>query len=209
MFITFEGLNSCGKSTQLALLAAHLTNQGLEGIVTAEPSSLGRELRAATIDREDITPMTRLLLFQADRAQHVTTVIRPALESGKIVLCDRYTDSTLAYQHWGDGLDVAQVSALNWMTTGGLVPNLTFFIDTSVKTCLERSADRPDQSPRHKKDLSYYERVRYGFLALGRNHPERFVSINGNYSIDATFDRIIPHVEKLIRELQLTNTLRR
>jgi dTMP kinase len=213
MLITFEGLNSCGKSTQIDLLANHLLGyQSWTGnpsdpapnpiaLVTAQPSSLGAEIRQATIDREDITPLARLLLFQADRAQHVATVLRPALAEGKTILCDRYTDSTLAYQHWGDGIDVAQISALNWMTTGGLIPDLTFFIDTSVATCLERSADRRDISARHQRDTGYYERVKTGFLQLARINPDRIVTINGNCSIDKTFDQIVRHIENFTRKL--------
>jgi len=181
LFITVEGIDGSGKSTQLKLLAEWLKGLGKEIVITREPGGtlLGEEIRRLllTSGPENIAPQAELLLYAAARAQLVAQVIRPALARGALVLSDRFSDSTFAYQVAGRGLERSWVQAVLKGATGGLQPDLTFLFDISPHEARARKggADRLE-----KEDLEFFDRVREGYLALARREPERIVVIRGD-----------------------------
>jgi dTMP kinase len=181
LFITFEGGEGSGKSSQAEELRRWLSTQGIPAILTHEPG--GTELGEKISDlvkwaqNTDISPMTELLLFNASRAQHVKEVIRPALYEGKAVICDRFDDSTTAYQSYGRGLDLEMVKSINDTATGGLRPNLTVLLDISVKDGLARkSGEKLDRF--EKEDLDFHRKVREGYLKLADEERERWLVID-------------------------------
>lgn len=194
-FITFEGIDGTGKTTQLKALESHLRARGRSCVVTREPGGtpLGNLIRQILleVDKQPIAPPTELFLYLADRAQHVQDVIVPALKEGKMVLCDRYTDSTLAYQGYGRGIDLGLLRQLNECADGGVRPDLTFLLDCPVTLGLSRTARRRLAVPAGKtvedrferEKLDFHERVRAGFLDLARADAQRFRIINAARSV--------------------------
>jgi dTMP kinase len=206
-FITFEGPEGGGKSTQVAHLSRRLEQAGVVVLPTREPGGtpVGRELRAMLLvpDRPALSPETEALLMCADRAQHVAEVIRPALISGTVVVCDRYSDSTLAYQGFGQGVDLASLETLVRFATGGLQPHLTILIDLDVRLGLERKrrashAGEDDLNRIDLRDVSYHKRVRDGFLTLAAREPERFFVVDGSGPPEALSDQIWGRVRRLV-----------
>jgi len=185
-FITFEGGDGTGKTTQLKALESHLRGKGRSCISTREPggTSLGKLIRQVLLEvgKQPIASPTELFLYLADRAQHVQEVILPAIDGGKIVLCDRYTDSTLAYQGYGRGIDLDLLRQLNQFANRGVKPDLTLLLDCPVELGLSRTAQRQSNagSARGREDrferekVELHEKVRAGFLAMARAEPERF-----------------------------------
>lgn len=177
MFITFEGGEGAGKSSQLRRLAARLREEGRQDVLeTREPggSLLGQELRQLVLHPPQgvvVEARAELLIMVADRAQHVAQALRPHLDAGGIVLCDRYVDSSVAYQGHGRGLDVGEIDGLNAYATGGLTPDLTLLLDLDPAVGLARQKDR---SRMEAEALPFHTSVRAGFLALAAQHPERF-----------------------------------
>lgn len=177
IFITLEGIEGCGKSTQTKMLYEHLVEEGYDVVVTREPgaTAVGRVIRETLLSTKfpDMDARSELLLFAACRAQHVAEVIRPALVAGKIVVCDRYVDSTIAYQAYGRGLPVLETRRISDWSSGGLMPDLTFLLDITVEQSFERlqkgEMDRIEQA-----DMGFHQRVRAGFQALADFYPERF-----------------------------------
>jgi dTMP kinase len=187
-FITFEGMDGCGKTTQLRLLAKHLREGGGDVVETVEPggTEIGRQIRRILLDPANtaIHARTELLLYFASRAQNVEEIIRPALERGATVLCDRFTDSTLVYQGCGRGLDTALVEELDRIACNGLKPDLTILIDIDLDTSIARARRRNQraesaESRIDEEDAAFHERVRKGYLALAAREPERFAVIDG------------------------------
>ena len=181
LLITLEGGEGSGKTTQANALAKHLEGRGHSVCLTREPggTALGRAVQRLLRESEGgltLTPLAELLLFEADRAQHVSEVIRPALAAGKIVVCDRFTDSSLAYQGYGRSLGLELIRKLNHEATGGLKPNLTLLLDVAPAVGLAREGAQLDVTGR--ESLAFHERVREGFLSLAREEPERFVAID-------------------------------
>ncbi len=178
-FITFEGPEGGGKSTQCRRLTERLSAQGLDVLVTRQPGGdpLGKRLRALLLDPQGtpITARAEVLMMMADRAQAVEQVILPHLEKGGTVLCDRYTDSSVAYQGYGRQLDLESVDRLNEFATGGLIPDLTFLLDIDPQVGLVRQAERTRME---QEDIAFHERVRQGYLAQAGKHPKRFVVID-------------------------------
>ncbi|MDR2429970.1 MAG: dTMP kinase [Puniceicoccales bacterium] len=179
-FITFEGVDGAGKSTQAAKLAQRLRDHGHTVRLVHEPGGtpLGEHIRHLLTNPRNappLTPATELLLFAASRAQLVTQIIRPALAAGEIVLCDRFTDSTLVYQGHGHGLPPAAINTLNDLATGGLHPTLTLLLDLPTPTALHRAHHRPGIPPDRleQHDPAFYERVRAGYHALAQDNPRR------------------------------------
>lgn len=172
LFVTFEGGEGAGKTTQIALLREALTRDGLRVTVTREPGgdAVGEVLRELIL-RNRMAARTELLLFLAARAENVEQVIRPPLEAGGVVLCDRFTDSSLAYQSYGRGLDRDTVAQLNAFATGGLVPDVTLLLDLPPETGLAR---QPDSNRMEAETLEFHRRVREGFLTEAAKHPARF-----------------------------------
>jgi len=197
-FITFEGTEGCGKSTQLSLLADHLRRQGLQVRITREPGGcpISDAIRQILLDPSSagMDPQTELFLYAAARAQHMAEVILPALSRGEIVLCDRFTDATLAYQGYGRGLDLEAVRALNRDATGGREPDLTLLLDIPLETGLTRAITRNsdadmDEGRFEQEALSFHRRVREGYLALARSE-QRFRVVPATGSIDEVAQRI-------------------
>ncbi|WP_297219389.1 dTMP kinase [uncultured Desulfovibrio sp.] len=189
MFITFEGIEGSGKSTALTLLSQELSRRGYDLVLTREPGGcgLGRAIRPILLDARTrgLHSRAELYLFLADRAQHVGEIVRPALEAGQIVLCDRYTDSTLAYQGYGRGLDPEKLRHINRMATGGLQPDLTLLLDLPVSLGLERAGLRNQREGTvlsegrfDAESLDFHERVRQGYLQLAAEEPKRFAIID-------------------------------
>jgi dTMP kinase len=188
-FITFEGIDGSGKSTQLRLLSSFLRLQGCEVVTTREPGGtpLGNRLRAALLDsQEHVDPLTELLVFAADRAQHVRILLRPALESGHIVLSDRYADATVAYQGAGRGFSPQLISEIVALATEGLKPDLTLLFDLSVADCAIRTKRRT--SDKQKGDRLDAEDAAY--LQIAAAEPGRVKVIETSGSVDETHARV-------------------
>jgi dTMP kinase len=185
-FITFEGGDGSGKTTQVKALESHLIARGKSCIATREPggTSLGRLIRHALLEvgNQPITSPAELFLYLADRAQHLQEVILPALEQGKVVLCDRYTDSTLAYQGYGRGIDLGLLRTLNDIASRGIRPDLTLLFDCPAEIGLSRTAQRQSQPATlrgrvdrfEEEKIEFHEKVRNGFLELAKAEPQRF-----------------------------------
>lgn len=199
-FITFEGIDGSGKSTQLRLLANFLRLKGYEVVATREPGGtpVGIRLRAALLDeQEQVDPLTELLVFAADRAQHVRRVLRPALETGQIVLSDRYADATIAYQGAGRGFAPQLISEIVELATEGLTPDRTLLFDLSVAESIgrmkrraegRRKADKGDRLD--AEDQEFHARVRNAYLRMASDEPERFRIIDASASIEETHIRV-------------------
>ena len=198
LFITFEGVEGCGKSTQAKTLYRRLLKESLYAVLTYEPGGtpigdkLGEWLKKAG---HEVTPQTELLLFNAARALSVAEVIKPNLEKRRVVISDRYTDSTTVYQGYGRGLDLNLVKIMNHTATGGLKPELTILLDIPVDTGLARKEehDRFEQ-----EEIAFHERVREGYLTLARAEPERWLVIDASQSQEATAEIIWQRVSELI-----------
>lgn len=178
MFITFEGPEGSGKSSQLPLLAAYLENRGYETVSTREPGGtrIGNQVREILMrmDNTELHPRTEILLFQAARAQLVEELILPSLEQGKVILCDRYGDSTLAYQGYGHGLDLERLKMILDFATGGLKPDLTILLDVDVPVGLKRKKAKEEWNRMDAFELSFHERVRKGYHQLAHQDPVRW-----------------------------------
>jgi len=193
-FITFEGTEGCGKTTQIRMAGEFLRAQGIPVLVTEEPGGtvLGAELRNILLNRAafDLCREAELFLFLADRTQHVREVIRPALREGTWVLCDRFSDATIAYQGFGRGMDPDFVRRMCDMSSDGLKPDRTLLFDLPVDVGLRRALDRasragtaPAEDRFEREALSFHERVREGYLSLARKEPERFRIIDGGKAV--------------------------
>ena len=195
-FITFEGIEGCGKTTQLRLLKERLQAAGEKVTSTREPGGcpIADQMRAILLDAGNsaITPLSELLLYAAARAQHVQEVIVPALARGEIVLCDRFTDATVAYQGHGRGLDLKTIAELNRLATGAVEPKLTLLIDCPVEIGLARALARIEAGSGAREErfelesVRFHERVRAGYLGLADAFPERFVVIDGSGDVAKT-----------------------
>jgi dTMP kinase len=188
MFITLEGPEGSGKTSQLPALGAFLREAGYDVIITREPggTAVGDQIRAVLMNMNNVSivPRTEILLFLAARAQHVDEVIRPALAAGKLVLCDRFGDSTLAYQGFGHQTDLDILQTLLDFSTGGLKPDLTLLVDVPVEEGMARKHHNSSEWNRlDAYDLAFHERVRQGYFALAEAEPERWLII------DATKDK--------------------
>ncbi len=186
MFITFEGPEGSGKSTQLPALADYLQEIGHDVICTREPggTDIGNQIREVLMrmDNTGLHPRTEILLFLAARAQLVEEVINPSLAQGKIVLCDRYGDSTLAYQGYGHGLDLDTLRAMLQFATGGLKPDLNILLDVDVPTGLKRKKIIEEWNRLDAFELSFHERVRAGYHILAEQEPERWKVVDASQS---------------------------
>jgi len=182
MFITFEGPEGSGKTYQIAALAQALRQRGFSVLATREPggTAIGDQIRAILSDLGNtaMRPRTETLLFQASRAQLVDEVIRPYVAGGGVVLCDRYADSTLAYQGYGHRVDLVELAALIRFATGGLQPDLTLLLDVDVEEGLRRKLNAGEWNRLDAYDLDFHRRVRLGFLELARCQPERWVVVD-------------------------------
>jgi dTMP kinase len=211
MFITFEGIEGSGKSTVAHMLVEYLQERELDPLLTKEPGgcALGRNLRHLLLDARarNLSGRAELFLFLADRAQHVKEIIRPALEAGQIVFCDRYTDSTLAYQGYGRGLDTEFLRRLNEAATCGLVPDITLLLDVPVPCGLMRAGQRNrregtiiSEGRFESESLDFHERVQLGYHALVAEEPERFAVIDASQPVEDVALQSLSAVEKILRQ---------
>ena len=209
MFITFEGIEGTGKTTQIARVRDYFEARGREVFLTLEPggSRVGRELRKMLlhVDNKDLTPITELFLYLADRAQHVAQVIRPELEAGKVVLCDRFADSTVVYQGYGRGLETKVLHQLNEVAVDGLWPDLTLVLDIDPEIGLKRATLRNLEEGKAKEEgrfeaehLSFHKRIREGYLTWAAIHRNRIRVVNASATPDEVFDRIREAIESAL-----------
>jgi len=207
MFITLEGIEGSGKTTQIQTIAGWLAAAGRDCLVTREPggTGIGGQIRSILLnpDNRDLAPTAELLLYMADRVQHLQTVIRPALDAGKVVVCDRYFDATLVYQGYARGLDRAMIRQLHRLACGGVTPDLTLLLDLDPKTGLARAWRRIDTDVSHaresrfeKEQLSFHQRVREGYLELARREPRRFAVIDAAADVQWVRLRIEAVIER-------------
>lgn len=184
MFVTLEGPEGAGKSTVITSLGKRLASLGRTVVLTREPGDgdVGRRIREILLHGEAIAPLTELFLFLADRAQHVASIVGPALAAGNVVVCDRYADSTLVYQGYGRDIDLATLRVLNDMATGGLQPTLTLLLDLPAEVGLSRlvNKDRLDSEP-----LEFHRRIREGFLTEAAREPERWRVIDATQPVES------------------------
>lgn len=197
LFITFEGGDGCGKTTQIKLLDEYLRQKGYKTLLTREPGSkgLGVKLREILLNYDGVvSPICESFLFLADRAQHVDCIIKPAIQDGVIVLCDRHTDSTVAYQGYGRGLDLEQIYKLNSIATNGLKPDLTIVLDVDVETSQKRVGSEKDRM--ESAGVEFFERVREGFLEIAKKEPERVKVVDSTQTIEEIHQQILELVAR-------------
>lgn len=205
-FITFEGIDGSGKSTQLRLLGNFLRANGCDALLTREPggTTLGLRLRAALLDAmEEVDPLTELLVFAADRAQHVRRLVRPALEAGRLVISDRYADATVAYQGAGRGFPPDLISQIVYLATEGLKPDLTLLFDLPIGESSNRTARRStSKTSRDRLDIEkadFHARVRDAYLQIARAEPERVKVIDTSGPVEETQEQlraiVVPYLQ--------------
>ena len=197
-FITFEGADGCGKTTQIKLIKNMLDEKNIANILTLEPgdTDLGRSLRKILLHYDKpVASSAEMFLYLADRAQHVKSVIDVALKEKKIVLCDRYTDSTVAYQGYARGEDIEQINCLNKIATDNLEPDLTIVFDVDSKIAQQRVGEEKDRL--ESEGLEFHKKVRNGYLELAKKYPQRIKVIDANQSIEEVFT----NTKKIIGEL--------
>ena len=201
LFITFEGGEGSGKSVQAKALYKRLSQLAIPAVLTHEPgvTSLGKKVAQWLKWGQDlnISSVAELLLFNVSRSQLVTEVIRSNLESGKVVICDRYADSTTAYQSYGRGLDLAMVKAINNAAIQGLNPNLTVLLDIPVEAGLARKRNKK-QDRFEREDITFHQRVREGYLKLAEKEPERWLVVDGSKSKEKIAEIIWQRVSQLL-----------
>ena len=191
LFITFEGADGCGKTTQLNLLEKYLIDKGLDVIVTREPGAkgLGEKFREILLNYDGIvSDRCESFLFLADRAQNIDTIVKPAVSSGKIVLCDRHIDSSVAYQGYGRGLDIQQIKNLNTIAAGGMLPDLTLVFDIDIETSMQRVGNNKDRMENSGNE--FFNRVRNGYLELAKQEPDRIKVVDSTVSIDDIHNKV-------------------
>lgn len=207
MFITLEGMEGCGKSTQCALLVEHFTRLGFDVLRTLEPggSVLGKELRRILLDpaNSDLSPVSELFLYLADRAQHVGTVIRPALAQDRVVICDRFADSTVVYQGYGRGLEPFLLRQLNDTAVQGLWPDATVLLDLDPEQGLRRALARNMRENKARTEgrfeaesLAFHTRVREGYLTWAALNRERFLVVDADRTPEQVFTAILRGLEE-------------
>lgn len=200
--IVFEGVEGCGKTSQMQLCQEWLQSLGVSVVVTREPggTELGLHLRRLLLEKAENQPiaeLTELLLYAADRAQHVEQELKPNLAAGKYVLCDRYTDSTTAYQGYGRGLSIQLINQLNSIATAGLESDLTIWLDVDVEVGLARKRSLKEEFDRIEQEAeAFHQRVQQGYAQLAASHPSRIVRVDGNSS-KVEVGRVIQEVLKL------------
>jgi dTMP kinase len=205
LFITFEGVEGSGKTTQIAAAVDHLRRRGREVVATREPggTQVADRIRAILLDRDTagLDPVAELLLLLAARAQHVAEAVRPALAAGKVVVCDRFADATVAYQGYGRGLDLARIAEINAWATGGLVPDLTVLLDLPVEEGLARARRRVGEAGGAEgrfedEAIAFHRRVREGYLALASAQPARIERVDAS----GTPDEVAARVRAVLQE---------
>lgn len=199
LFITFEGADGCGKTTQIKLLAEYLKNKGYEVVLTREPGGkgLGEKVREILLNYDgEVSDRCESFLFLADRAQNIDVIVNPAVQSGKIVLCDRHIDSTVAYQGYGRGLDLKRIKMLNDLATNGKKPDLTIIFDIDVETSMKRVGSEKDRM--ESVGIEFHNKVRNGYLEIAKEEPERIKVVNAVQSIENVFEDVKQIVKNIL-----------
>jgi dTMP kinase len=213
-FITLEGLDGCGKTTQLRFIEEWLEKRDVKFVSTFEPggTDFGKTIRRVLLDSRNsgLMPQAELFLFAADRAQHVEEFIKPRLARGEIVLSDRYTDATLAFQGYGRGFDIEMCKRINQLATGGLVPGLTLLFDITVEDALARISERKrasdvdkpahDESRLDNEHAEFHGRVRAGYLEIAAGEPDRFKIIDASCDVEQTWTATRKALEEFFAE---------
>ena len=213
-FITVEGIEGCGKSTQIKIAAGFLSERRIPFIMTEEPGGtpIGRKIREMLLhnvprDTANMSSETELLLFSAARAQHIKDVIGPAMKEGRVVLCDRFSDATIAYQGFGRGLDIDFIRRINDFSSAGLKPHYTLLFDLPVETGLRRAMERissnkgtPAEDRFEREALEFHSRVREGYLSLAENEPDRFRIVDASRDIESVHREVCVHLLQFISE---------
>ncbi len=205
MFITFEGIEGCGKSTQAGRMALRLEREGVPVILTREPggTSIGHDIRRILLSSKNrgLHPLAELFLYEADRALHMAEVVQPALNRKEWVLCDRFFDATTAYQGYARGQDLALTNRLNEIASFGITPNVTFLLDCPVDVGLKRALKRNSESEVtgqdrfEKEKTAFHEAVRHGYLDLAKKDPERFLVVDATQTEDRLEEAIYSHLD--------------
>ncbi len=198
-FITFEGADGCGKTTQLELLKDYLKNKRYDVVVTREPGAkgLGEKFREILLNYDGVvSDRCESFLFLADRSQNIDTIVKPAVSSGKIVLCDRHIDSSTAYQGYGRGLDIQQIKNLNSIATGGMLPDLTIVFDIDIETSMQRVGKNKDRM--ENSGVEFFNRVRNGYLELAKQEPDRIKVVDSTGSIEDIHKHVVSLVSNLL-----------
>ncbi len=198
LFITFEGPDGCGKTTQMNLLAQYFEKKGKKVVLTREPGGkgLGEKVREILLNYNgEVSDRCESFLFLADRAQNIDIIVKPAVEKGEIVLCDRHIDSTVAYQGYGRGLDINEINILNNLATGGKKPDLTLVFDVDVETSMKRVGKEKDRM--ESAGIDFHNRVRNGYLELAKQEPDRIKVLDATKTIEEIHEKVVEIVEKL------------
>ena len=201
LFITFEGADGSGKTTQLNKVKEFLIKEGYDVVVTREPGALdvGQKIRNILLHNEGfVSDRCEMFLFLADRSQHIDALIKPAVDNGKIVLCDRHTDSTIAYQGYGRGQNIKLLKELNKIAVNGVFPDLTLLYDVSTKTAQERVGSEKDRM--ESAGLMFYEKVKNGYIELQKENSDRIKLIDANRSVEEVFEDTKKNIVQLIQE---------
>lgn len=192
LFITFEGPDGCGKTTQMKLLAEYFEKKGKEVVLTREPGGkgLGEKVREILLNYDgEVSDRCESFLFLADRAQNIDIIVNPAVKEGKIVLCDRHIDSTVAYQGYGRGLNIDRINMLNNLATNGKKPDLTLVFDVDVETSMKRVGKEKDRM--ESAGIDFHNRVRKGYLELAKQEPKRIKVLDATKSIEEIHKNVI------------------
>ncbi len=198
LFITFEGPDGCGKTTQMNLLAQYFEKKGKKVVLTREPGGkgLGEKVREILLNYNgEVSDRCESFLFLADRAQNIDIIVKPAVEQGEIVLCDRHIDSTVAYQGYGRGLDINKINMLNNLATGGKKPDLTLVFDVDVETSMKRVGKEKDRM--ESAGIDFHNRVRNGYLELAKQEPTRIKVLDATKTIEEIHEKVVEIIEKL------------
>lgn len=211
MLITLEGIEGSGKTTQIHNIAEFLETEGYDCVITKEPGGtvIGEKIRSILLDPQNkgIHPMTELLLYAADRVQHIKELIGPMIENGKVVICDRFHDSTTVYQGFTRGLDVNLINQLNQLVLEGVKPDITFVLDLPAKLGLERAwkqinnGSRSDKETRFENEkLSFHEKVREGYLSIAQSEPKRFFIVDAAAKPESVREAIISCLKDFLKK---------
>lgn len=199
LFITLEGADGCGKTTQLNLLKEYLTSRGYEIVVTREPGGkgLGEKLREILLNYDgEVSDRCEAFLYLADRAQNIDTIIKPAINSGKIVLCDRHTDSSVAYQGYGREQNIDNINMLNELAVNGVHPDLTIVFDIDTETSMARVGAEKDRL--ESAGIEFHKRVRNGYLEIAKKNPQRIKVVDASQTIEDVQLDVIKIVEGVL-----------
>ena len=201
-FITTEGTDGAGKSTQIAMLVEFLKNKGIECVVTREPggTKIGEKLREIVLDPEnaEMTYVTEAMLYAASRAQHVEEKIIPALKEGKFVICDRFLDSSLVYQGYARGLETEMIEKINGYALCGIKPDITLFFDIRPEVGITRKKNMHDLDRIEREKADFHQRVYKGYKTLAEKYPERIKSINAEKTVEEVHRQVVEAIKKIL-----------